>query len=146
MVFWGFLVAGTIFLYHERKKDQDFTDPFVELAKAKEETSDPCGESFIKLVEPNPYSKHSPEVVVAGERIWELGLVHLDPRFINGEIVIRVVTFSDTPNGYKELMWYARGTKACRTGLGDEIKRYAITCEEGDCDHPDWPTLTQPPE
>ena len=113
------------------------------VAEAKNQTADPCGMHHVRLVQPPKYSTEQAVLVVGGQEVYggninDLAFEAREP--IPGEHAIRVALLPAAPE-FQEIIWIADETQACRAGLGEAIKRYAISGgRSGDYGHPNWPT------
>ena len=114
------------------------------IADAKNQTADPCGMHHVRLIKPPNYSSKRGAVLVvggqeiSGDNINDLVFEAREP--IPGEHAIRVAILPAAPE-FQEIIWIAHGTQACQAGLGEAIKRFAISGgREGSYGHPNWPT------
>lgn len=113
----------------------------AEIAQAEKDTADPCKGHPMRLVE-NRLAKETVFVfaghVIPPSQIPELDLQAVEPA--SGEKVIRVVMLEPFSDELSEIAFLAAGTRACKAGLNDEIKNYAIFGPYSGMRRSPWPT------
>lgn len=133
--------AGQSMVEHSRAVKADAE--FAKMVQAATREIGPCSPNPIRLVQTPPHSTKKAVLVIGGKVVNaeegnNLFLEAREPAL--GERAVRVAYLEPEPS-FREVVWLAAYSKACKAGLESSIKKYAISGgRDGGYVEPPWPT------